>query len=214
MDENTEEFFANIKKEIPKIKGNSELVKRIELAKRFFKEKKGIIHEGDEPLRYVFLEPHPYGIKFRDDNRGIIEVSVMADLYRPEFMMPSYLAIINSEKKELLYLVEHLGDVNEIPFKRKGIGYDFIDFLENCPELKKYVKHFEDKGYKLDDFDGRKSFGVIPGIEAKFFILDLDCGNMKNRDEIYDGAIFGKGNFKHLAEIYQRLKSPEFMLNL
>lgn len=216
MGEHTNEFFANSRRIKEIVEADRDIVDRVLTARRFFYEKDGQLLGED--IRYGSLNTQPsLGVKIRNDLTAMVELAVMADLYNPQFVMPSYALIVATKgegKAGAVYLVEDLGRTVEIPFKIGGKRLELSVVIEERPELGEYIKHLSKKGYELDSLDGRRTFVGIPCETPKIAMVDFDCINMSNCNQIVRGATEGKGKFKYLAEIFQRLNSPELRLNI
>ena len=118
--------------------------------------------------------------------------------------MPSFVVIVEEVDEGhlgLSYLTEDLGEVlDPLPEHIALLGRDLSEKLRK-------------RGYILTNRSS--AFGLVKeGSRLRLVFHDLDETGMFNSAEIRTGANEGKGRFARLAEIYDRLRSPEYRLSL
>lgn len=198
-DLNLEQFFANTARMKTEVEKDSELITRI---KEILATGHATDFGGD--ALYTPLQPERLGLK-RRGLMGKIELTMMADLYVPGFPMSPFGVLIGDDLEpsvqKVAYLVQDLGEV-------QGNLNPWDELLESL-EIRKVRDHIKAKGYKALDIErafGRTEQGIV--------FHDIDAAWVYGALEIKKGVREGEGEFARLHAIYERLKSPEYKLNL
>ena len=200
MNSDLERFFENVERIKSEVEQDLDLVVRI---REIVLSRRGTFHQ---------LIPKRLALKIKDELLGANEVSVNGDLYQERIPVPSFSVVVDNGFGDLSYLVEDFGYVSKIRYKFSDTRDEAI---VKGNEFQSLLLYFQSKGYKPQTLKtgGIKTFGLADG---RIVLHDLDCGlgHIENFEDVNSGVMRGQDEFARLAEIYNRLRSPRYRIDL
>jgi hypothetical protein len=177
----------------------------------------------DDWNRGTFTEliPGKYGLKRREKDQTIVEVTSIADLYSPDLEISPFVVLYEG-KGGLAYVVKDFGKIHMA-----------WDEAKQHEPIRNAIKHMIRRGYGTSThvypespeyiellINMRPTFGsnlwtniFLFDEEDKWAMIDFDfIGTLMNYKEIYEGANEGKGHFARLNKIWQKLNSPDYKI--
>ena len=202
-----EEFLKNtlaVKREIEQNEGLMEKVRTI-------------LKQWPNDEIYRRLIPNMYGIKRRHDTNGKIEVTVTADLYRPNLHISPFCLVLENSFNITYLTKDFFGEVNYV----FGLEAGHHEEEALCfPPITEATRYMDSRGYGKFSKDIRPSSGdywmnlfLFNPKTKEWAMHDLECTSLSNFEQIADG-VDNQGKLSRLHDIWRILSSDDYRLDL
>lgn len=198
-----DEFLRNSERAKQEIEGSPEILAAIQ-------ESLQKPHVWDRGT-FSRLVPDRFGLKKRDLDEVMVEVTAMADLYRPDLPISSFAVLYPLPDGNFAYVVEDFG---AIPLATHSSPH--------FPPIREAIAYMKERNYGTESpIPDRMAFSTnlwhnifLHDGRRRWAMVDFDfSGTLINDFEVYAGAERRIGRFARLQTIWERINSPEYTIS-